>query len=453
MDSRYTRRELIEVAAAAGLGSLILPRRARAWSPNARLQHAAIGVGGMGGADLRQIAAHEGVEIVALCDVDLARAQAAAEKFPEARLYQDWRELFEKEGDRVDSVNITTPDHMHAAIALTALGAGKHVYCQKPMAHDFVEVRRMSEAAARAGVVTQMGVQLTSTLGERSAVQMIRDGVIGKIERVWLWSNKDPWKYRPTGPRPVEEAPPPETLDWDKWIGTAPLRPFVPEVYHPTFWRGWQDFGVGWLGDMGCHITDAAFRSLGLTAPLRVRGEAEAEWRDHPGRFGETWPTWQVVHYVFPGTPHTVGDTIEVTWSDGGRYPPDELWERFVAGEQGYPEQGALFLGEGGALLLPHGGEPSLHPAAEYAEHPRPELEPRDHYHHWVDACLGGPATEAGFEHSGPLTESILLGTIALRRPGQDLSWDAARLQFPDQPEANRLLRREYREGWRVEGL
>jgi predicted dehydrogenase len=451
MTRRIPRRQFLQSTAAIGLAPAVLPNLIRARSLNEKIQHASIGTGGKGWGDLNQFAAHPNVEVVACCDVDLSRTIQAAKRFPEARIYQDWRELLAKEGDRIDSINITIPDHQHASVTINAIRRGLHVYCQKPLTHDVHEARQVTEAAAKAGVVTQMGVQFTSSNGDRTAVEMVRNGAIGKVEKVFLWSNKDPWKYRPTGPRPTGTPPVPETLDWDKWLGTAPVRPFVPEIYHPTFWRGWQDFGVGWLGDMGCHITDAAYRALELTAPISVRAEVEPEWRDTPGRFGETWPTWQVVHFTFPGNTRTTDETIEVVWSDGFRYPPDE-YRKAIGGAE-YPPQGALFIGEEGALLHPHGGEPSLYPEEKFNSYPRPELAPRHHYHHFIDAILGGEKTTAGFEYAGPLTETVLLGALSLRVPDRELKWDAAKMEFTGAPEASRLLRRTYREGWEVEGL
>ncbi len=451
MSHRIPRRRFLQGAAAAGIAPLVLTRSGHAWSPLEKLRHASIGVGGMGAGDLNQIASHPGVEIAAICDVDLGRTKQAAAKFPDAHVYQDWRELFEKEGDRIDSVNVTTPDHMHAAITMTALRLGKHVYCQKPLTHDVREARLVAEAAAKAKVATQMGTQLVATHGDRLTVHWIRRGAIGRVEKVYLWSNKDPWKYRPTGPRPEGEHPVPEGLDWDKWLGTAPVRPYVSEVYHPTWWRGWQDFGVGWLGDMGCHIMDGPFRALRLTEPICVSAEVEPEWRDTPGRFAETWPTWQVVRYIFGPTELTAREGIEIVWSDGFKYPPDEVRAR-IDGQE-YPTQGALFLGEAGTLLHPHGGEPTLHPSKDFEGYPVPDLEPRNHYHQWVDACFGKGETVSSFDVAGPLTQMILHGTIALRLPGKKWFLSARKDEFIGAPEANRLLSRTYREGWEVEGL
>ena len=451
MSQRTCRRAFLKRGLYTGLCAAGLSSVASGKSPNGKTRHAAIGVGGKGWSDLLQFASHPNVEIAAICDVDTARLTGAARKFPHARRYQNWRELLETEGDKVDSVHVSTPDHMHAPITMTAIAKGKHVYCQKPLTHDVFEARRVTEAAAKAGVATQMGIQVNASIGYRMAVKIIRDGAIGKVHRVYLWSNKPAGKYRPTGPRPDGKDPVPATLDWDVWLGTAPVRPYKHGVYHPTWWRGWQDFGVGWLGDMGCHITDTPYQALKLTSPLRVRAEVEPRWRDTPGRRGETWPTWQIVHYTFPATDITAGKTLEMTWSDGGKYPPDELRKRID--NHKFPSQGALLLGEAGTMLLPHVGGPQLFPAAKFKGYARPKLQPRNHYHHWIDACRGKAATATGFDYSGPLTETILLGTVALRCAGKELQWDAAAMKITNLPAANQHLRRTYRDGWAVAGL
>lgn len=446
MSLQTTRREFLKRGLGASLGAVAFPAMISANSPSGKVQHASIGVGGMGWGDIQQIGSHPNAEIVAICDVDTARMAAAAEKFPGARRYQHWRELLDTEGDKIDSVNVSTPDHMHAPITMAAISRGKHVYCQKPLTHDVAEARRVAEAAAKAGVATQMGIQANASIGYRMAVKIIRDGAIGKVKRVYAWSNKPVGNYRPTGPRPEGEDPVPETLDWDAWLGVAPVRPYKDGVYHPTWWRGWQDFGVGWLGDMGCHIVDTPYQALKLGSPTSVRAEVEPAWRDTPPRRAETWPTWQIVRYTFPGTELTAGKTFELIWSDGYKYPPDRVRQHID--NHKFPEQGSLLIGEAGSLLLPHAAGPQLFPGSKFKGYSRPEIAPRNHYHHWVNACRGEARTVAGFDYAGPLTEVVLLGTVALRCPDKELAWDAEQMKVTNLPEANRYLRRSYRRPW-----
>ncbi len=453
MSFRTNRRKFLGNSLGAGLGVTILPSITSAKSPNGKIQHASIGIGGMGMGDLRQINSHPNVEIVALCDVDANRLASAAKSFPHARRYQDWRELLEKEGDKIDSVNVSTPDHAHASITLSAINRGKNVYCQKPLTHDVFEARKIAEAAAKAEAVTQMGIQVNATVGYRRAVKMIRDGAIGKVKQIYAWSNKPAGNYRPTGPRPKGVDPVPANLDWDAWLGTAPVRPYKQGVYHSRWWRGWQDFGVGWLGDMGCHIVDTPYLALRLGSPISISAQVEPAWRDTPSRRTETWPTWQVVRYTFAGNELTAGKTIEMIWSDGNKYPPDQVRQHIDG--QAFPKQGSLFLGEDGSMLLPHAGNtnPLLFPSKKFKGHPYPEIAPRNHYHHWVDACLGKTKTGAGFDYAGPLTEVILLGTVALRCPDEELAWNTEQMKVTNSPKANQYVRRRYREGWTVPGL
>ncbi len=451
MSQKNSRREFLKRSLGAGLSTVTFPTFLSAQSPNRRIQHASIGVGGMGWGDIQQIGSHPNVDIVAICDVDTARMGAAAERFPKARRYQDWRELLSKEGDKIDSVNVSTPDHMHAPITMTALNLRKHVYCQKPLTHDIHEARKIAAAAARANVATQTGIQVNSSIAYRMAVQMIRDGVIGKVKRVYAWSNKPASKYRPTGPRQTGQDPIPETLNWDAWLGVAPVRPYLRGVYHPTWWRGWQDFGVGWLGDMGCHIIDTPYLALNLGSPLRIRAEVEPAWRDTPARRRETWPTWQIVHYTFGGNTLCAGQTLDFTWSDGDKYPPDHLRQHLD--NRPFPKQGAMLIGEAGTLLLPHVGAPQLFPQNSFKGTLRPKLADRNHYHHWVDACQGKAKTGAGFAYAGPLTELVLLGTVALRCPDTELAWDSEQMKVTNHAEANPYIHRSYRSGWAVAGL
>ncbi len=451
MSHQSDRRRFLKQGVGASLCAASWAGAASGKSPNSKIHHAAIGVGGKGWSDLMAFASHPEVVIAALCDVDTVRVQRAAARFPQARCYQDWRELLAEEGDKIDAVSVSTPDHMHAPISMSAINDGKHVFAQKPMTHDVYEARRVAEAAAKAQLATQMGIQVNSSIAYRTAVKMIRDGAIGKVKQVYAWSNKPSGKYRPTGPRPAGEDPVPATLDWDAWLGASPVRPYKDGVYHPSWWRGWQDFGVGWLGDMGCHIIDTPFQALKLTSPLRIRAEVEPAWWNTRARRGETWPTWQILHYTFAGNDLTADKTLEFTWSDGGKFPPDELREQID--NQPYPSQGSLLLGENGSLLLPHVADPQLFPKAQFKAYPLPELVPRNHYHHWIDACLGKATTAAGVEYAGPMSERVLLGTVALRGAGKELAWNAAQMEVTNLPEANQYLRRTYRDGWAVEGL
>ncbi len=404
----------------------------------------------MGGGDLGSFLSHPGVEVVALCDVDAGSLEQAKKRVPGARVYRDWREMLATEGGRVDSLNITVPDHMHAAIAMTALRAGKHVYCQKPLCHDVAEARALADAARASGRVTQLGTQHASGLGDRMAVELLRSGAIGKIKRVCLSANRPgAEQYRLTGPRPPGQAVPPG-LDWDLWLGTAPARDFAPEVYHPVKWRTWQDFGTGWSGDIGCHIFSALWKALDLSAPESVRARVPQDWKESPQRRADLWPQSNHISWTFPGNERTAEEELVVEWFDGAFFPPEEIRSIHPGN---YPGEAAMFLGTEGALLLPHTSGPILYPREKFAGLKRPQPEPRNHYHHFADACLGKAETESDFRFAGPMTEAVLLGTVALRTPDIELAWDAAAMRFPQHPAADALLRRTYREGWRVGGL
>ncbi len=407
----------------------------------------------MGRHDRGQFAAHKGARVVAICDVDRNNLDLAARDFPDARKYEDWRELIAKEGDKIDSVNVSVPDHMHAAIALTAIAAGKHVYCQKPLCHDVAEVRAVTEAAIKAGVVTQLGTQIAASTGERTAVQWLKQGVIGKVQRIYLCSNRPGAikTYRLSGPRPAKGETPPASLNWDLWIGTAPMRPFAPNIYHQTRWRAWQDFGTGWSGDIGCHVFDAVWKGLGLSAPKTVVAKVQDSWRDDAARRADSWPQSDHITWTLPGNSLTASDELVIDWHDGKMFSPADV--RKTIERDDYPSESALVMGTEGALLIPLGGQPELFPSNKFKDQQRPKLAARNHYHDFVDACLGGKKTESHFAQTGPMTEAILLGTVAIRTPDVKLEWDAAAMKIPNHPEAEKFLRREYRDGWQVAGL
>jgi len=406
----------------------------------------------MGWADLQKFKEHPNVKIVAICDVDLNNLKKASEALPEARTYTDWRELLKKEGDKIESVNVTVPDHNHFPIAYTAIKKGKHVYCQKPMCHDVAEVRLLTEAAIKSGVITQLGTQVAASIGDRIGVQWIKERAIGKVKHAYLCSNRpSAIDYRLEGPRPAKGQVAPATLNWDLWIGTAPVREYAPEIYHTMKWRAWQDFGTGWSGDIGCHIFDAVWKGLGLKAPVSVIAEVQQSWKESPERRSDNWPQGDHITWMFPGNDFTEKDVLPLEWYDGEFYPPREVQDLYSGNE--YPAESAMLVGTEGALLIPHGGMPVLLPRSKFENYKTPALEPGNHYLNFVVACLGGPKTESHFAQTGPMTEAILLGTVAIRNPDIMLEWDSVNMKFPDHPDADKYLRRVYRKGWNIGGF
>ena len=450
--SDLTRRKFIKTAATAAIAAPFIIRCSSDKTPrNGKLNHACIGVGGMGWSDLQKFMEDPNVQIVAICDVDADNLKKASKALPGAHTYTDWRELLKKEEDNIDSVNVTVPDHNHFAIAYAAIKKGKHVYCQKPMCHDVAEVRLLTEAAVKAGVITQLGTQIASREGDRMAVQLMKDGVIGKVNHAYLCSNRPGAveQYRLQGPRPKQNQEAPTNLNWDIWTGTAPVRSYAPVIYHPMVWRTWQDFGTGWSGDIGCHIFDAVWKGLGLKPPKSVIAEVQKSWQDSPERRADTWPQGDHITWMFPGTSLTE-EILPLEWFDGEFYPPQEIRDMY-AGE--YPAESSMLTGTEGALLLPHNGQPVLLPESKFKDFKIPVPEPGNHYHNFVVACLGGPKTQSHFAQTGPMTEAILLGTVAIREPGQLLEWDPEKMKFPNYPEAEKHLRRNYRKGWNVAGF
>ncbi|NLO01589.1 MAG: Gfo/Idh/MocA family oxidoreductase [Bacteroidales bacterium] len=445
-----SRRKFIYTASTAAIAA---PFILDSCKPSGKLRHACIGTGGMGWGDLHKFIDHPNVEITAICDVDEARLKKASGVVPGARTYRDWRELLEKEAANIDSVNVTVPDHNHFPIAWQAIKNGKHVYCQKPMCHDVAEVRLLTEASVEMGVITQLGTQHASSANDRRAVKLLKQGAVGKVQHVYLCSNRPGAieNYRLEGPRPQQVEEVPSELDWDLWIGTAPMRPFVPKIYHPVLWRGWLDFGTGWSGDIGCHLFDAVWKGLSLSAPKSVIAEVQKSWLESPARRADNWPQSNHITWTFPGNKLTDADELTVEWFDGEFFPPAEIQELFP-GEQ-YPPESAMIVGTEGALLVVHGGDLVLLPQSKFKNHRIPDFKDRNHYHHFVDACLGGKKTESHFAQSGPMTEAILLGTVAIRVPGQLLEWDPENLKIPNYPAAEQYLSRNYREGWNIAGF
>lgn len=444
MSQSIKRRAFLKQMAAAGVaGPFILPRLSMAESANGKLQHAAIGVAGQGTSDLGNINSHGKVQVVALCDIDAQKLEAASKLYPEARLYRDWRAMLAEEDGNIDSVNVSTPDHTHAPAAMEAIQRGKHVFCEKPLTHEIYEARRLTEAARKKGVATQMGIQIHSHPAYRMAAHWLSEGAIGKVKEWHSWSGAvytTESKQRPEG----RDAVPPH-VDWGLWLGVAPERPYKEDTYHPFKWRAWRDFGGGATGDFGCHIFDPVFTGLGITTPLSVTCEAES-YSD------EVWPGWVVSEYVFAGTPLTADDTIRATWMDGGK-KPEVAWSPHLPSDYKLPGSGSMLIGESGTMIIPHYAMPTLYPEADFADYPAPELDELNHYHDFVEAAMGNRIAGANFDFSGPMTEAVLLTNIANRFPKTTLEWNRRRMRFTNHREANKYLKREYRDGWDVKGL
>lgn len=436
-----SRREFLQVVGAtAALGPVLAPRLGAATDV---VRHAAIGASGQAWSDLESFASHPAFKLVAVADVDLTRTAEVKAKFPEVRIYQDWRELLKKERKNLDSINVSTPDHMHAPIAMAAMREKLHVYVQKPLAATIHEVRKLTEQARKHRVLTQMGIQVSSMPSQRVPEAVFRTGIIGKAKEVHAFCEKG-WgdmALIPEGSDPI-----PEGLDWNGWLGVGPERPFKAGVYHPAEWRKRLGFGTGTLGDMGCHIFTSPYRAIALTAPTKITSHGPAPNKDN-------WSLNGKVHYVFPGTQWTAGETIDFWWYDGTEVPPESV--RSLVGDR-MPKTGSVWIGTEGTLVLPHMSPPwFLLPQAKMDVVTVPEITPRDHYHEFLDGVRTSQKTalSAGFEFSGPLTEAVLLGTVAMRLPGETLTWDAKKLKFKSHDKANDYLEHEPRRGWKQKGL
>lgn len=438
-----TRREILKKSSAAA-AIVAAPAFVRGQNLNSKIQLASIGSDGKGWSDTEAMAMHDTVEHVSFCDVDLNRTLKVKRLQPDAPIYQNFQEMLAAEGDKIDAVTVSTPDHMHAFCSIAAMRAGKHVYCQKPLTHNVWESRQVSKMAAKAGVITRLGNQIHSHQYYRTAVQLIQSGRIGKVTRVHSWVGTTGHGRSGLLDRPAVEEPIPDTLDWDSWIGVAPMRPYGgARVYHPFTWRDWQEFGGGALGDFGCHIFDPVFTALKITeAPTQIQA-------DHTGINDEVWPAQSTVNYTMPGTELTADSTFKLTWYDGGRRPNRK--GSHIPGDRALPASGSMLIGETGTLVIPHVGKPQLYFKDAAASTEFEMAEGKNHYHGWVDGCLGKEQPSDGFDYGALLTETVQLGNVAFRFRGKTLEWDSKNMKVTNIDEANPWLTREYRKGWEIQ--
>ena len=442
LGKRSSRREFLGTSSALAIGATFIPRSA--FGANDRVNVGCIGIGGKGASEVSGVAGAGGT-IAALCDVDDARRKKGKKDprvvYPDAKLYRDFRVMLDEEKN-LDAVTVSTPDHTHCHAAVTAMRMGKHVYCQKPLTHSVWEARLMAETAKEYGVATQMGNQAHAGEPIRRGVELIRAGIIGRVSEVHAWTNRPIW---PQGlserPAPMEV---PETLDWDLWLGPAPLRPYA-DAYVPFRWRGWWDFGTGALGDMGCHILDMPYWALELKHPDTVEAESE-------GNTEESGPTAATVTYRFPAGKYCAD--LKYVWYDGGRMPAADV----LAGTDVEPEKMAkqfdlVMIGEKGKFFFNRGNTKFVTSPAALLEDfdPPAETIPRvnNEDEEWIAACRGGPAALSNFANAGPFTEMVLLGNLAIRA-GEKLEWDGPAMKATNCPGADQYVRREYRKGWEL---
>jgi len=459
----FSRRKFLGSAAALAAASIV-PRHVLGGQgnipPSEKTTVAGIGVGGQGTQNIRRLQQFEEVQVVAVCDVERERGgylswnwrqgkdqrvagreparraidEAYAKEKPPGnyrgcRAYADYRELLAKED--IDAVMVATPDHTHAVITMAAIRAGKHVYCEKPLTYSVQEAWAVAEAAKQAGVATQLGNQGQASEEARLVCEIIQDGAIGPVREVQVWSPARFWSWPGGFGRPAETPPVPEGLDWNLWLGPAPERPYHP-AYHPWTWRNWWDFGTGLLGDLGCHKLSMVFKALALEHPVSI--EACSTKID-----SEVYPLGVIARYEFPAR----GDLppVKLSWYDGGLKPP-----RPTELEPGRRLSSHIYIGERGTMM----GHRLIPETKMRAYELPPKTLPRSpgHDREWVDACRGGPPAGADFvQHAGLLTETCLLGNVALKA-GKRIEWDGPNMKITNDEAANKLLHREYREGW-----
>ena len=461
-----SRRRFLKTAATAIGAPFIQPSGSFSKPLNSVLQVASVGADGMPYGDIKEIASHGKTKYIAFCDIDSARFAKVDKDFPGTPHFADYMEMYEKLGDKLDAVNVGTPDHSHARASIEAMKRGKHVYCQKPLAHTVWECRQMRLWAEKSGVITQMGNQIHSALEYRLGVRLLRDGAIGKIKEIHSFLEPDgrcrqSFKDRP--PHDKESAPP-ANVNWEQWVGPSAMRPFVEGAYHPFVWRDWQDYGSGALGDFGCHILDPIFTAFELNAPTTVRAE-------HEGTNKEIWPGSEKVDWIFPGNKWTADKTLSITWYDGvwsgapGKSAPgaevktpwyaDELVklkERSqMPADLKLPKSGSLIIGELGTMVLPHVAAPRMYPLEKFQAYAYPkDLKALNHRHVWVDHIFSNEKTSDGFHYAGPLAETVQLGNVAARFPGITMEWDSKTMKIANKPEAEALLSKSYRKGFEV---
>ncbi len=448
MDLRMNRRSFLRAATTSGAAFTILKAgSARTYAANDKLNIASIGAGGQAASDINAVASEN---IVALCDVDWDRAAGSFNRFARARQFKDYRVMLAEMESEIDAVIVATPDHHHFHASMAAIRLGKHVYCEKPLTHSVWEARELTKAARQAHVATQMGNQAQATDQTRVVQEFVMDNAIGQIREAHIWTDRPSRglfeEYWPQGvSRPKDTPPIPGALDWDLWLGPAPERRYH-SAYLPKKWRGWWDFGTGALGDIACHYFDPVFRALKLGAPTTI--EASSTRVNE-----ETYPVGSMITYEFSARGNMA--SVKLVWYDGGLRPPRPA--AIKAGDV-MGTNGLLLVGDD-AVLMSDWNRWRMYPEQRSKEYGTPPKKlPRSPGHHveWLNACKAGSVAGSNFDWAGPMTETVLLGNVALRSQLREdltrtkLQWHSKQLTFTNHDGANQFLRREYRGGWTV---
>lgn len=468
MSVKINRRKFLRDAGLASAGFFIIPRHVlgRGYiAPSDKLNIAGIGIGGKGESDLFEFAKSPRVNIVALCDTDDRMAKKSRETFSKASYYKDFRQMLEKEKNNIDAVSVSTPDNTHAVAAIMAMEMGKHVYVQKPLTHDIYEARQLTEAARKYKVVSQMGNQGASNDDVRKMQEWYKAGKIGRAHTIYVWTNRPVW---PQGfGKPKKISPVPAELDWDLWLGPAQWEEYR-DGFNPFNWRGYWSFGTGAMGDMGCHLIDPAFKTVGLGYPSEVECSVAAIYEEmwNASYYPESCPAASTVTLKFPGK--KAKQDVIMHWMDGGIRPdrPEELLQGEAMGDAD-SSGGVIIEGTKGKMMCgTYGSNPKLLPTSRMQDLNVKETikrVPEGHYIQWVNACIAGYGNaelSSSFDYAGPLTEAILMGNLALRSwnlksadgksfPGRKkLLWDAVNMKITNFDEANQFVKREYRKGW-----
>lgn len=430
------RRDFLKTSAAVGFCVWTSTALAESKSANEQINFACIGVGGKGSSDTDDAGRHGNV--VALCDIDENRLEAKAKAFPKAKKYTDFRKMLEELEGSIDAVTVSTPDHTHAVAAARALRMGKHVFCQKPLTHSVHEARLLGELAAKNGLATQMGNQGTASSALRTAAAQIQAGAVGNVKEVHVWTNRAGGWWKQGVERPTDTPEVPKHVHWDLFLGPAPKRPYHP-AYHPFAWRGWWDFGTGALGDMACHTMNMPFMALDLRNPTAVSAESSGHNKD-------SYPLWSVITFEFPAS--NKRGPLKLTWYDGGKLPPAEK----VPGGQ-VPSSGSLIIGDQGVMFSPgdYGGGKLFDPEGKPMKGPEVEIvQSPGHFQELANAIRGGAPAVSNFpDYASPLTETVLLGNLAVWA-GSRVEWDAENLVAKNMPELAPLIKHEYPKGFEL---